>query len=99
MRKFYLLFILFSLFLILSCKTKAELLKEQEDEKLKYNKFPGEYKEYKYTNPVLGLILVFDADWVIYSNYNEFDDFGKRFSKYFSSAKCLAWIIKSIIHY
>ncbi len=72
-------------FLIIQCKTKEEKTKELDEIRRICNKYEDEYKDYKYINNKLGLTLEFNNDWVINANYDEFDDFQKKYAKYFSS--------------
>lgn len=78
------IFLLISISFI-SCKTKAEKTKELEQIKKICNKYEDEYTDYKYLNKKLGLTMEFNSDWVINTDYENFDDFQKKYAIYFSS--------------
>jgi len=85
MKTEFLIVILTILIFLSGCKSRADFLKEAEEEKKKFDKYDDEYESYKYTNGSLGLNLVFDSDWVLNIKFSSFDDFQKKFARYFSN--------------
>ncbi len=51
-----------------------------------YDKYEDVYQKYKYINKKLNFTMEFDADWIIITQYQNFDDFQKKFARYFSTA-------------
>lgn len=81
--KVFLLFIILLSFY--SCKTKAEKTKELEEIRKICNKYQDEFKNFIYLNKKLGLKLEFNEDWIINTDYENFDDFQKKYARYFAS--------------
>lgn len=79
------LFISIIFFLCICCKTKAEKEKELNQTKKICNKYEDQYQDFKYINNKLGLTLEFNSDWIINTQYEDFDDFQKKYAKYFAS--------------
>ena len=87
MKSFIKIFIsfIFILLYITSCKTQSQKKKELEELIKNCNKYTDEYTDFIYFNKKLGLTLEFNSDWVINTNYENFDDFQKKYASYFSS--------------
>jgi hypothetical protein len=86
MKNLNLLFIL--IVFIISCKTNStqktidKFILNKDD----YNKFDDRYSKYKYINKSLNMTMDFDSEWIIITDYQNFDDFQKKFARYFSTA-------------
>ncbi len=84
MLNLYKFFIVFFMFLIFSCQSNNTIEKISTD-KNKFDKFEDTYSESRYYNKNLGLVIEFDSDWVIIYKYDNFNDFQKKYSQYFST--------------
>jgi|GEM_PF-1494616 len=73
------------LILFTGCKANDNILKKIKEEENKYDKFKDWYKNYLYINKDLRFKVEFDGDWLIIPEYSEFNDFQKKYSKYFST--------------
>jgi hypothetical protein len=80
--KFLLLFLL----LLSSCKTTDnDSIKKVFSNKNNFDKFEDNFDKNKYINKTLKFSMDFDADWIIMTNYQNFDNLQKKFARYFSS--------------
>lgn len=81
------LFLLATLMVFSGCKTTGKLPGNKEEDVTIYDKYSDYVKDNKYVNTDLGLIIPFDNEWLIKARYEDFDDFQKKYAKYFSSEK------------
>ena len=81
------LFVFLTLFILLGCESRDEILNDIFEEENKYDRYEDVYENYKYKNKNLGLTLEFDENWIIIPEFENFDDLQKKYAKYFSSIK------------
>jgi hypothetical protein len=68
---------------MISCKSDGLITNKTN----KYEKYEDSYKNNVYTNHDIGLNIQFNKEWVIVQKYVYFDDFQKKFARFFYSDK------------
>ncbi|OHD13972.1 MAG: hypothetical protein A2086_10570 [Spirochaetes bacterium GWD1_27_9] len=79
--------IIFIFFIIFSCKSNNQKLNDLSfvEEKIEYDKYKDSYKDFTYENKSLGFTMSFDKDWVITTEFRNFDSDQKKYATYFAT--------------